>query len=251
MTTSNSRAGASKQTAAVIGVGAERGLGAALCRRFAAGGYHVLVAGRTLSKIEKVVATIRESRGSAEAIVTDTTREEDVIRLFDRAMNPGDGRDPADLVVYNAGNNQHIPFRDLTAAEFESFWRVGCFGGFLVAREAARRLTPLGRGTIIFTGASASLRGKPGFAHFAAAKAGLRMIAQSMAREYGSHGIHVAHVVIDGGIDGDRLRTRRPQSDPEDMLQIDAITETYWHIHRQQRSAWTHEVDLRPFKKTF
>jgi NAD(P)-dependent dehydrogenase (short-subunit alcohol dehydrogenase family) len=235
----------------VIGVGAERGLGAALCRRFASGGYHVLVAGRTLSKIEEVAETIESSGGSAEPIVADTTREEDVIRLFDRAMSPGDRKDPADLIVYNAGNNQHINFRDLTAAEFEAFWRVGCFGGFLAGREAARRLVPLGRGTIIFTGASASLRGKPGYAHFAAAKAGLRMIAQSMAREYGSLGLHVAHVVIDGGIDGERLRTRRPQSDPQDMLQLDAITETYWHIHRQERSAWTHEVDLRPFKETF
>jgi NAD(P)-dependent dehydrogenase (short-subunit alcohol dehydrogenase family) len=255
MTSTNSKATAqphgNKPTAVVIGVGAERGLGAALCRRFASGGYHVLVAGRTLSKIEEVAATIESSGGSAEPIVADTTREEDVIRLFDRAMSPDDRKDPADLIVYNAGNNQHINFRELTAAEFEAFWRVGCFGGFLAGREAARRLVPLGRGTIIFTGASASLRGKPGYAHFAAAKAGLRMIAQSMAREYGNLGLHVAHVVIDGGIDGERLRTRRPQSDPQDMLQIDAITETFWHIHRQERSAWTHEVDLRPFKETF
>ena len=106
-------------------------------------------------------------------------------RLFDRAMAPGEGFEPADLVVSNAGNNQHIDFRELTAAQFEDFWRVGCFSGFLVGREAARRLVPLGRGTVIFTGASASIRGKPGFAHFSAAKAGLRMISQSMAREYG------------------------------------------------------------------
>jgi NAD(P)-dependent dehydrogenase (short-subunit alcohol dehydrogenase family) len=255
MTSTNSKAAVqpqgNKPTAVVIGVGAERGLGAALCRRFASGGYHVLVAGRTSSKIEEVAETIESSGGSAEPIVADTTREEDVIRLFDRAMNPGDRKDPADLIVYNAGNNQHIHFRELTAAEFEAFWRVGCFGGFLAGREAARRLVPLGRGTIIFTGASASLRGKLGYTHFAAAKAGLRMIAQSMAREYGSLGLHVAHVVIDGGIDGERLRARRPQSDPQDMLQLDAITETYWHIHRQERSAWTHEVDLRPFKETF
>jgi NAD(P)-dependent dehydrogenase (short-subunit alcohol dehydrogenase family) len=132
---------------------------------------------------------------------------------------------------------------------------VGCFGGFLVGREAARRLAPLGRGTIIFTGASASLRGKPGFAHFAAAKAGLRMIAQSMAREYGPLGIHVAHVVIDGGIEGDRLLSRMPNLAAErgeaGLLGIDAIADTYWNIHRQRRSAWTQEVDLRPFKEPF
>jgi NAD(P)-dependent dehydrogenase (short-subunit alcohol dehydrogenase family) len=245
----------STPTAVVVGVGAERGLGAALCRRFASEGYHVLVGGRTPEKIAQVARTIGKTGGSAEPVAADTTREEDVVRLFDRAMSPGDGRDPADLVVFNAGNNQRIDFRQLTSAQFEDFWRVGCFGGFLVGREAARRLAPLGRGTIVFTGASASLRGKPGFAHFAAAKAGLRMIAQSMAREYGPLGNHVAHVVVDGGIRGDRLLNRRPslidERGEDGMLGIDAIADAYWLIHRQQRSAWTHEIDLRPFKETF
>jgi NAD(P)-dependent dehydrogenase (short-subunit alcohol dehydrogenase family) len=215
----------------------------------------VLVAGRTAASIEAVARTIEAAGGSAEPVVTDATREEDVIRLFDRAMTPGDGKGPADLVVYNAGNNRRIDFREVSAELFESFWRVGCFGGFLVGREAARRLVPLGRGTVIFTGASGSLRGKPGFAQFAAAKAGLRMISQSMAREYGKDGIHVAHVVIDGGIDGERLRKGAPQSVAErgedGMLGIEAIAETYWQIHRQKRSAWTQEVDLRPFKESF
>jgi NAD(P)-dependent dehydrogenase (short-subunit alcohol dehydrogenase family) len=245
----------STPTAVVVGVGAERGLGAALCRRFASEGYHVLVGGRTPEKVAQVVQTIRKSGGSAEPITVDTTREEDVVRLFDRAMSAGDGHDPADLVVFNAGNNQRIDFRQLTPAQFEDFWRVGCLGGFLVGREAARRLAPLGRGTVIFTGASASLRGKPGFAHFAAAKAGLRMIAQSMAREYGPLGIHVAHVVVDGGIRGDRILNRMPnlinERGEDGLLGIDAIADAYWLIHRQQRSAWTHEIDLRPFKETF
>jgi NAD(P)-dependent dehydrogenase (short-subunit alcohol dehydrogenase family) len=253
--TNNAIAGDAKPTAVVVGVGAERGLGAALCRRFATEGYHVLVAGRTAGSIAAVAQTIAAAGGGAEPVVTDATREEDVIRLFDRAMAPGDGKSPADLVVYNAGNNRRIDFRELSAELFESFWRVGCFGGFLVGREAARRLVPLGRGTVIFTGASGSLRGKPGFAQFAAAKAGLRMIAQSMAREYGKDGIHVAHVVIDGGIDGERLRKSLPQSVAErgedGMLGIAAIAETYWQIHRQKRSAWTQEVDLRPFKESF
>jgi NAD(P)-dependent dehydrogenase (short-subunit alcohol dehydrogenase family) len=243
------------RTAVVVGVGAERGLGAALCRRFAAEDYHVLVGGRTPEKIARVADAISQKGGSAEAIAVDTTREDDVVRLFDRAMSPGDGRDPADLVVFNAGNNQRIDFVNLRADQFEQFWRVGCFGGFLVGREAARRLVPLGRGTVIFTGASGSLRGKPGFAHFAAAKAGLRMIAQSMAREYGPLGIHVAHVLIDGGINGDRLLSRMPtlaQERGEDgLLGIDAIADTYWTIHRQQRSAWTQEVDVRPYKESF
>ena len=245
----------SAPTAVVVGVGAERGLGAALCRRFAAEDYHLLVAGRTHEKIERVAQTIRQTGGSAESMVVDTTREDDVVRLFDRAMSPGDGREPSGLVVFNAGNNQRSDFRELTAAQFEDFWRVGCFGGFLVGREAARRLAPLGRGTVIFTGASGSLRGKPGFAHFAAAKAGLRMIAQSMAREYGPLGIHVAHVVVDGAINGDRIRNRMPalikERGEDGLLGIDAIADTYWAIHRQPRSAWTQEVDLRPFKEAF
>jgi len=245
----------SKSTAIVVGVGAGRGLGAALCRRFATEGHHVIVAGRTAAKIEQVVDRIEGEGGSAEALEIDTTIEADVIKLFDRGMAPGSGRDPADLVVYNAGNNQRLDFRDTAAQTFEDFWRIGCFGGFLVGREAARRFVPLGRGTVIFTGASASLRGKPGYAHFSAAKAGLRMIAQSMAREYGPLGIHVAHVVIDGGIDGERLHKARPDAVRErgvdGMLGIDAIAETYWHIHRQSKSAWTQEVDLRPFKENF
>ena len=244
-----------KPVAVVVGVGAELGLGAALCRRFAEGGHHVFVAGRSADKIEQVVRTIVSKGGSGESVLTDTTREDDVVRLFDRAMSPGAGLDPLDLVAYNAGNNRKLDFRELSAEMFEDFWRIGCFGGFLVGREAARRLVPLGRGTVIFTGASASLRGKPGFAHFAAAKAGLRMVAQSMAREYGPQGLHIAHVVVDGGIDGERLHRRAPEliekRSDNGLLGIDAIAEAYWQIRRQARSAWTQELDLRPFKETF
>jgi len=245
----------SKPTAVVVGVGAEQGVGAAVCRRFAKEGYHILVAGRTPAKIDRVVRTIVSAGGSAEAIPTDATRESDVVALLDRAMTPGGGHEPTDVVVFNAGNNQRIDFRELTAQQFEDFWRVGCFAGFLVGREAARRLVPLGRGTVIFTGASGSLRGKPGFAQFAVAKAGLRMISQSMAREFGPLGVHVAHVVIDGGINGQRLISRRPQllqeRGEDGLLGVDAIAEIYWQIHRQPRSAWTQEVDLRPFKESF
>ncbi len=241
--------------AVVVGVGAERGLGAALCRRFAAAGHHVLVAGRTEEKIRAVADAIVAAGGRATAVLTDATSEADVVRLFDLAMADEAGSGPADLVVFNAGNNQRIDFREVSAADFEALWRVGCFAGFLVGREAARRLVPLGRGTVIFTGASASLRGRPGFAQFAAAKAGLRMVAQSMAREYGPLGVHVAHVIIDGGISGDRLLSRFPQAveqrGADGLLDIAAIAETYWQIHRQHRSAWAHEIDLRPFKESF
>ena len=244
-----------KATAVVIGVGSERGVGGAVCRRFAREGYHVLIAGRTAAKIEKLAQSIIASGGSAEAVTTDVTQEVQVITLFDRAMNPGAGREPAEVVVFNAGNNAILDFQHTTVEQFEDFWRVGCFSGFLVGREAARRLLPLGRGTVIFTGASGSLRGKAGFAHFAAAKAGLRMISQSMARDYGPRGLHVAHVLIDGGIDGDRLRGAFPamveRLGSEGLLDVDAIADNYWHLHRQPRSAWTQELDLRPFKENF
>ncbi len=244
-----------RSKAVVVGVWAEQGLGAALCRRFAAEGHHVLVAGRTPAKIQAVADTITAAGGRATPVVTDTTVEADVIRLFDQAMADDADSGPADLVVFNAGNNQRTDFREVSVEDFEALWRVGCFAGFLVGREAARRLVPLGRGTVIFTGASASLRGRPGFAQFSAAKAGLRMVAQSMAREYGPQGIHVAHVIIDGGIAGERLLSRFPQAveqrGQDGLLDIDAIAETYWLIHRQHRSAWAHEVDLRPFKESF
>ena len=244
-----------QKTAVVVGVGAEQGVGGAVCKRFAREGHHVIVSGRTEAKVAALAEAIRAGGGSAEAFVADTTSETDVIALFDRAMAPGNGREPADLVVFNAGNNQVIDFRQLTAAQFESFWRVGCFGGFLVGREAARRLVPLGRGTVIFTGASGSLRGKPGFAHFAAAKAGLRVISQSMAREYGPQGIHVAHVVIDGGINGERLKNAFPamvaQRGAAGLLDVDAIADAYWFLYCQAPTAWSQELDLRPAREPF
>ena len=244
-----------RPTAVVVGVGAEQGIGAAACRRFAAEGHHVLVAGRTQAKIDRVAQTIRDRGGSAEAVLTDAADEAQVIGLFDRAMSPGPGFAPADLVVFNAGNNRRIDFREVEASAFEALWRVGCFAGFLVGREAARRLVPLGRGTVIFTGASASLRGRPGYAQFAAAKAGLRMVAQAMAREFGPQGIHVAHVIIDGGVDGERLRSAVPDiaklRGEDGLLGVDPIAETYWQLHRQHPSAWAHEVDLRPYKEPF
>lgn len=246
-----------KATALVVGVGAQQGIGAAVARRFAAGGHHVIVVGRTPERLDRVVGGITDAGGSAEARVADVTREDDVIRLFDQAFAPGEapGRAPPDVVVFNAGNNRHVPFRDVDAQLFEDFWRVGCFAGFLVGREAARRLVPLGRGTVLFTGASGSLRGKAGFAQFAAAKAGLRMISQSMAREFGPQGLHVAHVVIDGGVNGERLRSARPealqQRGEDGLLDVDAIAETYWQLHGQHRTAWTQEIDLRPYKESF
>ncbi|MDB5413512.1 MAG: gdhII1 [Rubritepida sp.] len=232
----------------VVGVGAEQGLGAAVARRFAREGHRVLVAGRTMDKLAHVVAGIEEAGGIAEAVVADATNSMDVAKLFDRAKD-------LEVVVFNAGNNVRAPFRDLSVETFEEAWRINTLGGFVVGREAARRLVPLGRGTLIFTGATASLRGAANFAAFAAAKAGLRAIAQSAARELGPLGLHVAHAVIDGGIDGERLRARRPEraeaAGADGLLNIDAVAEAYWQLHRQHRSAWTLELDLRPYKESF
>jgi NAD(P)-dependent dehydrogenase (short-subunit alcohol dehydrogenase family) len=238
-------------TAVVVGVGSELGLGAALSRRFAREGYDVVVSGRTEAKLDRVIRTIVDDGGKAEAVVADATIESDVVALFDRAEAGG----ALDLVVFNAGNNAPHDFRTMPAEFFEQTWRVATFGGFLVGREAARRLAPRGRGTIVFTGATASLRGRAPFTAFASAKAGLRSLAQSMAREFGPLGIHVGHVVIDGGIDGEKLNTAVPRLKVErgtdGLLNIDAIADAYWHLHRQHPSAWTHELDLRPFKEPF
>ena len=157
--------------------------------------------------------------------------------------------------IYNAGNNYSGNFLEMEASLFEQAWRVGTLGGFLFAREVLRRMVPRNQGTLIFTGASASLRGKPRFAPFTAAKAGLRAMSQSLAREFQPQGIHVAHVVIDGIINGDRIRNRAPalveQLGEEGMLQLDDIASAYMFLHQQPRSAWTHELDLRTFQENF
>jgi NAD(P)-dependent dehydrogenase (short-subunit alcohol dehydrogenase family) len=241
-----------QRTAIVVGVGSEQGLGAALARRFASEGHRVVVSGRTEAKLSRVVRAIVDSSGKAEVFTADATIESDVVALFDFAAGSSH---IVDLVAFNAGNNVRHDFRSMPAELFEQTWRVAAFGGFLVGREAARRLTPSGKGTVIFTGATASLRGKPPFTAFASAKAALRSLAQSMAREFGPSGIHVAHVIIDGGIDGEKLNTAVPQLKVErgtnGLLNIDAIAGAYWYLHSQHPSAWTHELDLRPFKEAF
>lgn len=245
----------SKPTKAiVIGVGAYAGLGAALCRRFAAEGHHVLVASRTAGQIEEIASGIRAGGGKATAVQTDATNEDDVIKLFDIAM-ANDDTGPADLVAFNAGNNARCDLDTMSAEFFEDVWRSRCMSGFLVGREASRRLGAQGHGTVIFTGATASLRSRPPFAAFASAKAGLRAIAQSMARDLGPKGVHVAHVIIDGGINGERLQKRAPdiakRLGEDGLLDPDAIADAYWHLHSQSRTAWTFELDLRPAKESF
>jgi NAD(P)-dependent dehydrogenase (short-subunit alcohol dehydrogenase family) len=240
------------RTAIVIGVGAEAGLGAALGRRLAREGLHVLLGARRAERIEAVAAAIRAQGGAASAVPMDATAAADVARLFDAAERTGGA---PEIVVYNAGNAHMSPLLETSEADFEAVWRLGCFGGFLAGREAARRMLPRGSGSILFTGATASLRARPPFTAFAAAKAALRAVAHGMAREFGPQGLHVAHVVIDGAIDGDQLNRRFPQLKErlgaDGMLAPDAIADAYWQLHTQPRSAWTLELDLRPWKETF
>ena len=238
-------------SALVVGAGAEEGLGGSLAQRFARDGFRVIVAGRTAARLKALSAAITEAGGRAEPKVTDATREKEVIALFDKAAEHGD----LDLVVYNVGNNAAAPLLDLDAADFETLWRRNALGGFLVGREAVRRMLPRGRGTILFTGATASLRARPPFTGFASAKAALRAVAQGLAREFGPRGIHIAHVVIDGVIDGAYAREKFPDfvhgKGEDGLIDPGAIADTFLALHKQPRSAWTHELDLRPFKETF
>jgi NAD(P)-dependent dehydrogenase (short-subunit alcohol dehydrogenase family) len=238
-------------SALVIGVGAEAGLGSSLAHRFAREGFRVLVAGRTAARLESVAASIERAGGLAEAHAADATSEKDVIGLLDKAAAQGD----LELVAYNVGNNAAAPLLDLAVADFEALWRQNALGGFLAGREAVRRMLPRGKGTILYTGATASLRARPPFTAFASAKAALRAVAQGLAREFGPQGIHVAHVIIDGVINGDKAREKFAdfvRAKGEDGL-IDpaAIADVFLMLHRQPRSVWTHELDLRPFKETF
>ena len=238
-------------TALVVGVGASQGLGAASARRFARAGLHVVVAGRTEEKVRLVADEICTAGGSAEAVVGDAANEADAIRFVETASAKG----PLSLVLQNSGSNRRDAFTELAVSDFEAIWREHCLAGFLVGRESARRMLTRNRGTILFTGATGSLRGSAKFAAFAAAKAGLRAVAQSMARELGPRGIHVAHLIIDGSIAGARLKARMPDIEkergPDGLLSLDAIAETYWQLHLQHRSAWTFEQDLRPWSEKF
>jgi NAD(P)-dependent dehydrogenase (short-subunit alcohol dehydrogenase family) len=238
------------EVAWVAGVGAKAGLGAAVARRYARAGLTVAVTGRTQSKLDAVVAQIRETGGSAFAVLADVSDES----ALQKAQAEVAKRGQLVAAVFNAAHAERAASLELSAAAFEAAWRISTLGGFLFGRETLRILTSTGRGSLLFTGATASLRGRPPFAAFAAAKAGLRSVAQTFAREFGPKGIHVAHIVIDGGIDGERLRSNSARVDAagvDGLLNLDAIADVYWHLHAQHRSAWTQELDLRPYKETF
>ncbi len=231
----------------VLGVGP--GLGASLGRRFARAGHPVALASRGKDKAEAVAAEITAAGGTARTYAADGTREDDVAALVDAAEQD---LGPLEIAVYNASGRAMGGILELEVDVFEDAWRKACLGGMILGREAARRMVPRQYGSIFFTGATASLRGGARFAGFAVGKFGLRALAQSMARELGPQGIHVAHFVIDGGIDNPRTRDRAPDRTTDDgLLDPDAIAETYYQTHVQHRSAWALEVDLRPWKEKF
>jgi NAD(P)-dependent dehydrogenase (short-subunit alcohol dehydrogenase family) len=235
----------------VAGVGASAGLGAALARRFARAGYVAVVSGRTQARLDAVAREIRDGGGQAFAVPLDVGKEADVVAAAKQVSELG----RLAAAVFNASTMVAAPSLELRASDFEDALRINVLGGFLFAREVLRSLSAQGRGTLIFTGATGSIRGRPPFAAFAAAKAGVRSLSQTFAREFGPRGVHVAHVVIDGGIDGERIRARAPdhvaQLGADGLLAPDAIAEVYFQLHSQARSAWTQELDLRPFKETF
>jgi NAD(P)-dependent dehydrogenase (short-subunit alcohol dehydrogenase family) len=240
------------QAKVALVIGAGEATGGAIARRFAREGYMVCVTRRNADKLKPLIDQIAAEGGKARAFGSDARKEEDVVALVQEIE-----RDigPIEVCVFNVGGNVRFPIRDTTARVYTKVWEMAALAGFLVGREAARVMVPRGRGTILFTGATASMRGGKGFAAFAGAKHALRALAQSMARELGPEGIHVAHVVIDGAIDTPFIRENFPEryalKEKAGILDPEAIAENYWQLHLQQRSAWTHELDLRPWMEAW
>ncbi len=233
---------------AILVIGAGDATGGAIARRFAREGYIACVTRRTEEKLQPLVNEIRASGGEAHGFASDARKEEDMVRLIEKIE-----RDiaPIEVAVFNIGANVRFSITETTSRVYQKVWEMACFGGFLMGRETAKVMLPRGRGTIIFTGATASLRGREGFAAFAGAKHALRALAQSMARELWPKGIHVAHSIIDGAIDTEFIRSNFPEryamKDQQGIVSPDSIAEAYWQIHMQPRDAWTHETELRPW----
>ena len=233
-----------KETAIVVGVGP--GLGMALVRRFAQAGLRVAAAARDGARLDAMIADA--GIADADSYTCDVADPLSVRQLFQQV---GSVLGAPDLVIFNAGAFEPGSILDIDPQDFERCWRVGCLGGFLVGQAAAREMVVRGRGTILFTGATASLRGGARFANLAVPKFGLRALAQSMARELGPKNVHVAHVIIDGQIDADRYASLRDERGPDSLLVPAAIAEAYHDLYCQHRSAWTQELDLRPWMERF
>ncbi len=243
----------STQVCVIVGAGDY--IGAAIARRFAEGGFVVCLARRNGEKNHALVEEIRSAGGQVHGYTMDAREEPQVVERF-AAIERDIG--PIEIVISNAGGNVNFPILETTERVFYKVWKMACLSGFLSGREAAKQMLPRGRGSIFFTGATASLRGGSGFAAFSSAKFGLRALAQSMARELGPRGIHVAHLIIDAGVDTafvrDRIseRGQDPDALPADtLMDPKSVAESYWMLHHQSRDAWTHEMDIRPFREKF
>jgi len=233
-------------------IGAGDALGGAIAKRFAREGYAAVIVRRHADQLEPLAQSIRDAGGEAHPFGLDARKEEDMVGLFERVEAE---IAPVEVCVFNIGANVNFPIEETTARVYFKVWEMACFAGFLAGREAAKRMTPRGRGTILFTGATASVRGREGFAAFASAKHGLRALAQSMARELGPKGVHVAHTIIDGAIDTAWIAENFPEryklKTDDGILNPDHIADAYWGLHAQPRDAWTHELDLRPWMEAW
>jgi NAD(P)-dependent dehydrogenase (short-subunit alcohol dehydrogenase family) len=241
-------------TAAIIGAGDY--IGSAIARRFAREGYTVHAGRRTAEKLAPLVTSIESFGGKCVGKALDARKEEDVTAFLKAA----DEDAPLEVCVINPGANVNFPILETTERVFRKVWEMACYAGFLSGREAARLMLPHGRGTILFTGATASLRGGIGYAAFASAKFGLRAVAQSMARELGPKNIHVAHLIIDAGVDTafvrERIKARGGEEalknlQPDQLMDPESVANAYWYLHSQPRDGWTFELDLRPYKETW
>jgi NADP-dependent 3-hydroxy acid dehydrogenase YdfG len=233
-------------------IGAGDSTGGAIARRFAREGFAVCATRRDADKLQPMLEEIRAQGGTAYGFASDARKEEEVVALIEKIESE---IGPIEVLVFNIGANVPCSILEETARKYFKIWEMACFSGFLNAREVARRMVARGRGTILFTGATAGVRGAANFAAFAGAKHALRALAQSMARELGPRNIHVAHIVVDGAIDTEFIRTSFPEryatKDQDGILNPDHIAENYWYLHTQPRDAWTHELDLRPYMESF
>lgn len=233
-------------------IGAGDSTGGAIARRFARAGMVACVTRRSAEKLQPLVDRIQAEGGRAHAFGSDARKEEEVVALVEKIESE---IGPVEVLVFNIGAAVPCPILEETARKYFKIWEMACFSGFLNAREVARRMVARGHGTIIFTGATAGTRGRSEFAAFSGAKSALRALAQSIARELGPKNIHIAHVVVDGAIDTEFIRTTRPEryalKEQDGILNPDHIAENYWYLHTQPRDAWTHELDLRPYMEQF
>jgi len=238
-----------RQKAALI-VGAGDATGGAIAKRFAREGYVACVVRRTADKLAPLVAEIERAGGRARAFGSDARKEDQTIALIETIEREVG---PLEVAVFNIGANVRFGIRETTARVYFKVWEMAAFGGFLMGREAAKVMVPRGKGTILFTGATASVRGGNGYSAFSGGKHALRALAQSMARELGPLGIHVGHVIVDGAIDTkfiqDMFPERYAKKGEDGILNPDHIAENYWLIHSQPRDAWTFEMDLRPWNE--